>query len=584
MQTKKIISIALTAALVSSIAAVATVSASALEQVPEGFNKDSLADHTMGIIGSFNEWTEDVAAMTDADGDGIYLGVVEDVAAGSYDFKIRLDSAWDYSWGVYEEAEDRTFNSQTNCSLTLDSTSDVVVVLDTNGEDANVWSVAYFALPDEGGDQSGAFVAADHTYGAIGDFNTWGGDVAMTELASGVYCANIGDIAATQGFKVRADGAWDYSWGVYEAADDRTQNSQTNCSLTEDGKNVHLILNTNGADFQIWQVAYFYTAPDGSLKFVDVGPNAAAPDEPSTDESTEPSTDEPVEPSIEENYETQISDYIFFDNSETQWETVHAHWWNDDYTKIVDLEGNLWPAEPLDENGNQDFGNAWPGTEMTQIPGTDIWQARVPFGATKIVFNNGMKDDEISKDVIPDEQVQAIADGDTSVATLLAAGVGIQTSDLEFDSTANAGQIYKIDTTTAPTSARGNWKNRKWSYGAGAWEAYEGEYSSEILNEAPIINEDPSVEPGTSDESSDENTPDDSDEPNIPEDSDVSDNGTSTPGGNTNTPGGNNNGGSSTGDGAVVATGDTAVPAVFAVIAIAALGVAIVAFKKKERA
>ena len=976
-KARKTVSLALAAALMSSFTAISAITVSAFDILPEDFSKADLEGHTMGVVGSFNDWTEDVVSMSDDDGDGIYAGVIEDVAAGSYDFKIRLDGAWDYSWGVYENYYDRTFNSQTNCSITLNTTSEVVVLLDTNGADANAWSVAYFALPDKGGDKSGDFAAEDHTYGAIGDFNEWSGDVAVTELTHGVYCANIGDIDAGQGFKIRADGDWDYSWGVYEADEDRTQNSQTNCSLTEDGKNVHIILNTNGSDFQTWQVAYFYTAPDGNLKFVDVGPDAEIPDEPSIDEPSyeepseeepseeepseeepseeEPSTDEsseefpypeeslsygldlptqqqikdrykqlninftksveyttkysvtppyaagdistadrknaldtlnfvrfvaglpddveliseynelaqaaslvnaannslshspscpsgmsdelynkgltgasesnlgmgymnivhsiidgymddsdsqnidrvghrrwilnpsmrytgfgfvnnytalyafdesrsesfvgdyvawppknmpmelyggtegnyafsvtlgddydypsisnvtvsitskkenktwyldenstsiseylnvensyygnpkciifnvgkfeegdtvsvtingiykngvenpisydvnfftieepseepdrgfleghtmgiigsfngwlddiaemtdedgdgiyvgvvenvapgdyqfkirldgtwdycwgayeydydrtfnsqincvvridegitanivveldttgsdyyiwPIsykvinaetgevieevytgredEPSIDEpsyeepseeepseeepsedepptdlgdNYETQVTDYIYYDNSETQWSTVHAHWWNSDYSKIVDLEGNLWPFEPLDENGNQDFANAWPGIEMTQIPGTNIWQARIPFGAEKIIFNNGKNDDEISTDVIPDEQVQAIADGDTSIDALLAADVGMMTSDLDFNSVVNAGQIYKINTATAPTSARGKWKNRKWTFGAGSWSEYEGEYLSEILN------------------------------------------------------------------------------------------------------
>ena len=68
MQTKKIISIALTAALVSSVAAVATLSASAVDVLPDGFSKADLDGHTMGIIG-INGWEVDAAAMTDADGD-----------------------------------------------------------------------------------------------------------------------------------------------------------------------------------------------------------------------------------------------------------------------------------------------------------------------------------------------------------------------------------------------------------------------------------------------------------------------------------------------------------------------------------
>ena len=620
MQTKKIISIALTAALVSSIAAVATLSASAVDVLPDEFTKADLEGHTMGVMGSFDGWGSDVAAMTDDDGDGIYLGVIEDVAAGSYEFKVRLDGAWDYSWGAYEEENDRIFNSQINCQITTETTSDIVVALDANGEDGNMWPVTFYAV---GGEAS--------KYTIVGSMTGWAGDeetaaasdIPMYETEAGKYVGIIKGVTGEQEFKVRDRSAnpaniWQDSWGAYEVDNDRTYDSQTNMKATLDSNSNIIVtldtttvdsaatanpdseVNVDGFDFEkdgfnYWPVSYTTvaakTASDEESSTEESTTDESSTDESTTDESStdESSTDEPDQPSIEENYETQISDYIFFDNSETQWENVYAYWWNTDFTKTVDLEDHLWGSVVIDpETGEeiQDFdgkkvpgaGGGFPGELMTQIPDTDIWQVRVPFGATKIIFSNGMKDDEISKDVITDEQVQALADGDTSVAALLAAGVGIQTVDLEFDSTANAGQVYKIDTTTAPTSARGNWKNRKWSYGAGAWEAYEGEYSSELLNAAPARSEDPSEEPEES-----------SEEPGEPSGTDVPGNGTSTPGG-TNTPndtnpsGGNNNGGSSTGDGAVVATGDTAVPAVFAVIAIAALGVAIVAFKKKERA
>ncbi len=68
MQTKKILGIALCAAMVGSIVTVAATSASAAPAfVP--------AEHTFGVIGGFNDWGGDVA-MTDDDGDGIYEATV----------------------------------------------------------------------------------------------------------------------------------------------------------------------------------------------------------------------------------------------------------------------------------------------------------------------------------------------------------------------------------------------------------------------------------------------------------------------------------------------------------------------------
>ncbi len=264
---KKAGSVLLAAALSSSVAAVSVTTVSAKESLPDGFNKNDLAEHTMGIVGEFNQWSEDIAKMTDDDGDGVYVGVVEDVKPGQYQFKVRLDGEWYYSWGA---CEDDTFNSQTNCRIDVDTFSDIVVVMDTNGEDGNMWPVNYFALSDEGGDTS-VFNASEHTFGVIGSFNDWNEDVEMTEISDGIYCASIGDIEENTKFMIRADGAWDWSWGAYETEEDRTENSQTNLCVPEVAKNVTVFFNTNGSNYYLWQLSFFYTAPDGSVKYVNAG-------------------------------------------------------------------------------------------------------------------------------------------------------------------------------------------------------------------------------------------------------------------------------------------------------------------------
>lgn len=58
------------------------------------------------------------------------------------------------------------------------------------------------------------FVPADHEYGVIGSFegSNWEKDVAMEKTDDNVW---TGEVTMKTGdeFKVRADGAWDYSWG-----------------------------------------------------------------------------------------------------------------------------------------------------------------------------------------------------------------------------------------------------------------------------------------------------------------------------------------------------------------------------------
>ena len=172
MKKSKILGIALVAAMAASVA---VVNASAL-------SADEMKTHSVGICGAFNGWgsTPDVV-MTDDDGDGIWEGTVEidnvteDMIQESTEdkgsagvvsrgfsgvqFKVRLDNEWGTSWGDYEEAYDRTENSQTDCcakeavagqSLTikvkLDTTSLASDSLPVDDDDAyTLWNVTYTA-------------------------------------------------------------------------------------------------------------------------------------------------------------------------------------------------------------------------------------------------------------------------------------------------------------------------------------------------------------------------------------------------------------------------------------------------------
>ncbi len=125
MNKSRILSVALTAALVASVAAVSTIGASAAV-----VSADEVKNHTVGLCGSFDNggWSTDIP-MSDDDGDGIYEGTIAidsvteemliDNAEGkkTVQFKVRLDGAWDDSWGEYEADYDRTNNSQTNCGV-----------------------------------------------------------------------------------------------------------------------------------------------------------------------------------------------------------------------------------------------------------------------------------------------------------------------------------------------------------------------------------------------------------------------------------------------------------------------------------
>lgn len=142
-----------------------------------------------------------------------------------------------------------------------------------------------------------------------------------------------------------------------------------------------------------------------------------------------------VEISVDENDSRppEVKNYVFYDNSETQWEKVYAYWWGG---KTV----NKVTKEP--------YGGEWPGVEMERIEGTDIYRVVAPLNATGFIFNSGVTDPEVAQGKI-----------------------AYQTVDLSYNN-AIAGMIYKIDLSVEPKAGRGAEKT-KYRYSAGEWTSYE---------------------------------------------------------------------------------------------------------------
>ena len=125
MRKSKIVKVLMSSALVASVAVASAMSTAAIS------NLSQLKDHFVGVTGSFNNWDVTDVELTDADGDGIYEGIV-DIPEVTEDmigdwkvddvlqpekyltFKVRLDKSWDDSWGAYEPENNRTYNSQSN--------------------------------------------------------------------------------------------------------------------------------------------------------------------------------------------------------------------------------------------------------------------------------------------------------------------------------------------------------------------------------------------------------------------------------------------------------------------------------------
>lgn len=261
------------------------------------------------------------------------------------------------------------------------------------------------------------------TYGITGDLTGWGNtgtpDIALTdEDGDGIYTATVSVPAEGSSYKVRANSDWAFSWGATNS-NGLTANSQDNCTFAEDqyGKDVTVYFDTR-------------TGKDGVTTWY-VGTEEPTVPTPTPSESSQESSEESSTPDVpagkyaeaykkaaEQLGEENLSKYYFFDNSESKWEKVGAYWWT--------------PAENA----------AWPGQEAIQIEGTDVWAVQYDAETTKIIFNNLVSDDEYTVE-----------------------NPKIQTSDVKVDATANAGNIYIPDVSSADakedgaavTYKEGNW-------------------------------------------------------------------------------------------------------------------------------
>ena len=225
---------------------------------------------------------------------------------------------------------------------------------------ASMATVAVFATPSA--DQVKPF----KTLGVIGGFNEWGGDVEMTdEDGDGVFEATV-EVTGEYDFKVRADGAWDTSWGVYEEEYDRTQNSQTNCHATvAEGQKLVVKLDTTKVDDAAKANAESYVNEDGfnfdeegfdfwPVTFEVTGDTVETDDEPietvdepveTVDEPVEESSEEPVEESseepVEESSEEPTVDPVATDDEPV--ETVDEP--TDEPSRVVPTDVDVVPAD-----------------------------------------------------------------------------------------------------------------------------------------------------------------------------------------------------------------------------------------------
>jgi starch-binding outer membrane protein SusE/F len=148
----------------------------------------SLTLTTWGIMGDYNGW----ASQTDMtyNATSLTFSLALHLTSGG-GFKFRGTSDWAINYGC--TAADGTTLDPGGSNIPVTATADYALTLDLSHPNAYTYSA--------------------NTWGAIGDFNSWGGDLAMTwDAANHVFTATLTATAAG-GFKFRANGLWDLNYG-----------------------------------------------------------------------------------------------------------------------------------------------------------------------------------------------------------------------------------------------------------------------------------------------------------------------------------------------------------------------------------
>ena len=146
---------------------------------------------------------------------------------------------------------------------------------------------------------------------------------------------------------------------------------------------------------------------------------------------------DPYEEYLEEMELDKASDkpgYVYYDNSETKWDKVYAYWWGGMAVNSITKETYYFAD--------------WPGIQIEQIEGTDIYRVVAPLGVQGIIFDSGVTD-------------KAVSEGKDAY----------QTTDLPY-SNALIGKVYKINMSVEPKADPGAMKTKR-RYSAGNWSEYK---------------------------------------------------------------------------------------------------------------
>ena len=170
------------------------------------------AFNSIGIIGSFSVWSEDVDMNYNPDTQRFWVDV--DFAEDG-EMKFRTDDMWDVSFGYDDksgyltEKGDNILYTAGQYRLYLNMNNLSAISYEFNAE-------AYGTEENAGQwDPWADEPQPDPIYGwaLIGEFNGWNGDAMMTEVQPGQWEIKEFPLEARQQWKLRKDGSWDVNYG-----------------------------------------------------------------------------------------------------------------------------------------------------------------------------------------------------------------------------------------------------------------------------------------------------------------------------------------------------------------------------------
>ena len=165
----------------------------------------------IGVIGDFNGWGADVVMEFNEAKQRFYADVEFPEDGG---FKFRADAGWDVNWGSKTEG---FLDGGDNIPVTAGNYR-VYVNMNNAGEMTYSLNAKMYgqeettpvAPPTEDPEPD---QPASTGWALIGDFNGWGGDLAMTQEGS-VWSAKAVELKAGEGWKLRKDAGWDVNRGA----------------------------------------------------------------------------------------------------------------------------------------------------------------------------------------------------------------------------------------------------------------------------------------------------------------------------------------------------------------------------------